>query len=144
VKGPLRGRRDRSASPAFSPLPEGDAGSKGDEPCIHCRQNRVVKQFSLDPSVVRVGDGDVARPAAGVSDEVGEGEVTVVGAEGGTTHVLNSSAALIWLSLDGNATVADIVEDLHQETGVPRDVLAPDVRDAVARFVASGIAIIDR
>ena len=79
-----------------------------------------------------------------MTDEIGVNEVTVTSAEGASTHVLNASAALIWLSLDGRSTVAEIIEDLHHEAGVPRDVLAPDVRDAVARFVASGIAVIDR
>ena len=118
--------------------------STGDEPCIPCAQQRAVRQFSLDPSVIVVADSDVPRIAPGVTDEVGESEVTVTGAEGTTTHVLNASAALIWLSLDGRSTVSELVQDLHAETGVPRDVLGPDVRDAVARFVAFGIAVIDR
>jgi len=103
----------------------------------------VLRQFSLDPALISVNDHDVARPAPDVTEEIGDGEVTVTGAAG-TVHVLNASAALIWLSLDGRSTIADIVGELHQETGVASDVLGPDVHDAVARFVASGLALIDR
>jgi len=54
------------------------------------------------------------------------------------SHVLNLSAGLIWEAIDGSRTVADVVELVHAETGVDRERLAADVREAIRTFRANG------
>lgn len=115
-----------------------------DEPSVPDRRNREIRQFALDPATIKLRLTDVVRPAPGVTEEIGEHVVAIVDASGVTTHALNHSASLIWLSLDGEASLGRVLDELHAETGAPPDVLSVDVLDTVARFVASGIAVVDR
>jgi PqqD family protein of HPr-rel-A system len=55
-------------------------------------------------------------------------------------HVLNRTAAAVWACLTGDATVAEIVETMHQGYGdkAPRRV-EDDVRGAIASFAEKGL-----
>ncbi len=89
-----------------------------------------------------MGDTDVPRFVDGVVDAVLDDQIVALHPDHPKTHVLNVSASLIWLSIDGVASVADIIDELHHETGIDVAVLGPDVRAAVAGFVATGLVAV--
>ena len=47
---------------------------------------------------------------------------------------LNPAASAVWLLLDGHTPVDGIAVELAELTGVPSDVLRPDVDAAIAQF----------
>lgn len=111
-----------------------------EEPCIPCGDHRGVRQFSIDAdSVGTVLDSDLPRPTPGVLHTVLDDHIVLLIPDREVTHVLNPSASLIWLTIDGSMTVADVIDSLHRETGVERSVLDHDVRRAVSTFHAAGI-----
>jgi hypothetical protein len=114
---------------------------KPDVPCVPCAQKREdVRQFSLNPPAgPTVRDDDVPVVAPGITEELGEAQIVLRGPGRGEHHVLNTSAGLIWASIDGRSSVAGIVDGLHAELGVDRAVLARDVRDTVTRLLAAGL-----
>jgi ectoine hydroxylase-related dioxygenase (phytanoyl-CoA dioxygenase family) len=60
----------------------------------------------------------------------------------GTLRVpLNSTATLVWASLDGKSTIGDIATDLARELGVSHDAVRADIVTAVGDFVARGIVL---
>lgn len=137
MRWPFRGRSvqsAREAAPAAPPVP-----------CIPCAQKTGVRQLSLnEPSAPLLVEGEaVPRHAATVQVTVAEDTVVLDRVETGDRHVLNPSAALIWASIDDVATVSAIIDDLHARTGVHRAVIASDVQQALAGFVAAGVVTFD-
>lgn len=64
-----------------------------------------------------------------------DGDVVIYDDAGDAMHILNSSAALIWQSLDGKATVDDLVEDFVDLTGSPRETIRADLVATLASFL---------
>lgn len=54
-------------------------------------------------------------------------------------HHLNHSAAIVWHLCDGSATIAQLVEDISAEFGVPVDELAPQVARTVGELEVLGL-----
>jgi PqqD family protein of HPr-rel-A system len=62
-----------------------------------------------------------------------DGEVVIYDPERTTSHLLNPSAAAIWISLDGRTSLAEIAADLAETFGVdPTSILADVVSAATA------------
>src|SRR4051812_15225980 len=102
MKGRLRNRIRRTAAPDAEPDVVKGMQAPADEPCVPCGERRGVKSFALDPSVVRIESDDAPHPSPGLLEEITEHGVTLVDPTG-TSHVLNVSAALVWLSIDGRS-----------------------------------------
>ena len=58
-------------------------------------------------------------------ETVVDGQLLVFDPRSGSAHLLNTSAALVLTSVDGRATVGEIVDDLCRETGVDRERARP-------------------
>ena len=56
-------------------------------------------------------------------------------------HVLNASAAVIWLCCTGDSSLADIVQAVAEafSNDIDRDSLASEVRTVVASFAEKGL-----
>ncbi len=119
----------------------GDPASiDADEPCIPCGEHKRVRQFSLNPPAPReVTDHDIYRLVPGGQFAVVDGQVVLYDPARIRSHVLNASAATVWAAVDGQRTVAQIIDVLEADTGVDRATLGPDVRHALGGFVESRI-----
>ena len=53
---------------------------------------------------------------------------------------LSGAAVLLWMALTEPATAAELATELAAVAGAPEDVVAPDVRGALADLVHRGIA----
>ena len=49
------------------------------------------------------------------------GETLVYDLENNKAHCLNGTAALVWRRCDGQTTVAELAQTLHEELGLPAD-----------------------
>jgi hypothetical protein len=58
---------------------------------------------------------------------------------GGDLHLLDPVAAVVWQCLDGEATAAEIADDLAPVFGGAPDAVRRDVEAAVASFAAAGL-----
>jgi len=54
-------------------------------------------------------------------------------------HHLNPSASAVWLCIDGELTPDQIATELSEIFEVPREVIRPDVDDAISEFVRLGL-----
>lgn len=105
-----------------------------------CGQQAGIRSFSLDDVAVDdLADDLVLRPATGPQFAVVDGEVVLFDPDRSASTLLNPTAALIWASIDGHASVGDLIDDLVAETGGDRSVIDRDVRAAVARFRTDGL-----
>jgi len=111
-----------------------------EEPRLPYGDQAGVRSFSINPRRVEpLGGTDVVvanpRPLRTVVD----GRLVVLDRTTDACHVLNPSAGLILDAVDGHRTVDDLVVRLHDETGVPSEVLRPDVDRALTSFLAQGL-----
>jgi hypothetical protein len=109
-------------------------------PCIPCGQQADLQPFALneanpiDDDLVPVLVADVAHAITG-------GEVVLFDPVRSTSTLLNSSAAYVWASIDGEATVSTIIDDLATETGADRSIIDADVRETIARLIHGRIVV---
>ena len=54
-------------------------------------------------------------------------------------HHFNPSASAVWLCIDGQLTADQIATELSEIFETPREVIRPDVDDAIAEFVRLGL-----
>ena len=109
-------------------------------PCVPCEQQKALRPFTLNlPASELISDDLVPTLRAGVADAIVGNEVVLFDPGTSQSTLLNPSAALIWASIDGQATVASIIDDLVAETGVERGTIDDDVRATVARFELAGV-----
>lgn len=111
-------------------------------PCLPCAERAARGGHELRPESLPLDA--VPRHAIELGHWRRGAEVVVGRGEGHPEHVLNASAATIWLNLDGTMSVGSLVDALHEQTGAPRDVIERDVRSAVVRMVGIGILLVDR
>jgi Coenzyme PQQ synthesis protein D (PqqD) len=52
-----------------------------------------------------------------------DGEAVLLDERSGRLHLLNPSAALVWACFDGVSSIGEIVDDISDELGAPRDVV---------------------
>jgi PqqD family protein of HPr-rel-A system len=64
---------------------------------------------------------------ADVEHVVVDGEVVVYDERDGTLHHLNATATLVWQCCDGRGAVDDLVGELADAYGAPRERIASDV-----------------
>jgi Coenzyme PQQ synthesis protein D (PqqD) len=64
-----------------------------------------------------------------------DGEAVLLDERSGRLHLLNPSGALVWACFDGVSSIAEIVDDISDELGAPRDVVLADTL-AVTRELA--------
>jgi hypothetical protein len=65
-----------------------------------------------------------------------DGEAVLLDEGTGRLHLLNVTAALVWACFDGRSTIGEIVTDVSDELGTPRDQVLADTL-AVTRQLAS-------
>jgi hypothetical protein len=70
----------------------------------------------------------------GVDWTVVDDEVVVWESHSRTSHVLNTTAALLWQCIDGVATARELLVDLADAFGVPIDVVAADFVPVIAAW----------
>jgi hypothetical protein len=68
-----------------------------------------------------------------------DSEAVLLDEEDGRLHLLNTTGALLWSRFDGATALAEIVDDLSEAFGVPRDRVATDSLAMVERLVAEGL-----
>jgi hypothetical protein len=66
-------------------------------------------------------------------------EAVLLDEERNVLHRLNASARIVWLLLDGRATVGQIADELAQELGIDREMMRSDVLQIVADFAEADL-----
>ena len=68
-------------------------------------------------------------------------EWVVYDSDGEKLHVLNSSAAVVWMLCDGQHSVGEIVDDVLEafDGQVAQEQAETDVRDAIEEFETKGL-----
>ena len=113
-----------------------------EEPCIPCGKQAGIRAFSLNEiDVEAVADDLVLRLTPDVEFAAVHGEVVLFDPARSSGTLLNSSASLIWASIEDGTTVSRLIDLLVEETQAERAVIDRDVRDTVARFIAGGILV---
>lgn len=95
-----------------------------------------VSDRALDPA--EIDEPHVVRPAAHVGTVPVDRELVVVDEATGRVHALNPTAALVWECLDGQASLATIVDELQEAFGAPRATISADVLGVVREFGTLG------
>ena len=70
--------------------------------------------------------------------EIGE-ETLIVSERGDTLHILNNLGQAIWRAMDGQHTLAQIVEQICTEYSVSQAVAEADLRRFAAELVQMGL-----
>jgi hypothetical protein len=65
-----------------------------------------------------------------------DGEAVLLDEDSGRLHLLNGTGALVWACFDGESAIGEIVTDISEELGAPRDVVLADTL-AISRHLAS-------
>ena len=68
-----------------------------------------------------------------------DGEGVVYDPERETTHLLNSSALLVWSLLDGESSVAEIAAEIADAAQLPTDAVVRDVAALVGKLHEQGL-----
>lgn len=106
----------------------------GPPPCIGCEENRRSLTEILDGTVEVSSEAVLTADDGVVSASVG-GDLMLLERRTRRTAVLNASAALVYITVDGKRTVTEIAQIIAGELDVdPRSVLA-DVLAVVGRLV---------
>lgn len=79
--------------------------------------------------------------ASGLSWPPVEGELAVYDARDGRYHVLNPSAAAIWVAIAAETPVTRIVAELAAAHGVPGEKMQADVDAFVAEALELGLLV---
>ena len=80
----------------------------------------------------------VPRPGDGVASVVLDGD-TVILDRGGRTFLLNPTGSVVWVCLDGIATVDDVARDVADELGADLDVVRADVLELTRSLGRAGL-----
>lgn len=83
--------------------------------------------------------GPVWKVKAGLGDAELDGERVLWDPETGQLARLDRIGSLVWASLDGVATVGELVADLADAFGVSAEAVRADVDDLVARLSELGL-----
>ncbi len=76
-----------------------------------------------------------------VARQVLGGRAVVLHYEGGRMAGFNETGTRVWERLDGRRTIAEIIDELAREDGVPVDEVAPAVRGFVADLLARELVV---
>jgi hypothetical protein len=80
----------------------------------------------------------VPQPGDGVASVVLDGD-TVILDPAGRTYVLNPTGSVVWVCLDGIATVDDVARDVADELGADPDVVRADVLELTRSLGRAGL-----
>jgi len=86
-----------------------------------------------------ISGSSILCPAPEVGTVEVDDRVIVVDEWAGRTHELNPTASIVWRCLDGEATIAEIVDDLSAAFGADRGQIDRDVTNLVRDFGALGL-----
>ena len=86
-----------------------------------------------------IGPDFVARTRAAVTCEVVDGIAVLYDQAMGVCHRLNPTATVIWLRLDGQTTVAQVVDEAWATFGTDKPRLHDDVLALVQHFGELGL-----
>jgi hypothetical protein len=81
---------------------------------------------------------DITEDASPARRDLAEVEVDgeLLLADSANVHRLNPTAALVWRQLDGSYRIGDLIDDLAEVTGAPREIVSDDVLDTIRSFLA--------
>jgi hypothetical protein len=68
-----------------------------------------------------------------------DGEAVVYDTVRAQSWLLNSAASVVWLLVDGQTSLSDMVDTIVDSFGLERDAVAADVNQAVQRFGELGL-----
>lgn len=68
-----------------------------------------------------------------------DGEAVLLDEATNRLHLLNATGTLVWACFDGTSTVADIVTDLSDELGEPRDAVLVDTLAVIRQLAEQGL-----
>jgi hypothetical protein len=129
----------RALGSLFSPRRAADGRPPAAGPCTDCAPARHVRTFSLNPPAA-IADDDRLWPTPGTLFTPVDGHLVVYDAIRSQSHVLNSSAAIVWAQVDDGRRVDEIIEGVIAYAGAPRAVVEPDVRRVLGNLLDIGIA----
>jgi hypothetical protein len=92
--------------------------------------------------MTEISDTYRPRPRSGLAERIIDGEALLVNAEGGEILVLNECGAFLWQRLDGERTVAQLVEATCEEYEVDEPQARRDVQAFLEALRARG-ALLD-
>lgn len=92
----------------------------------------VPEAFTVDSTPAASGDVEVA---------VFEGEAVLFHEPTGSVHRLNATTAAVWLSCDGETTVAQIIDDLSGMFLGNRDQISAAVFEALEQLLSKGLLV---
>jgi hypothetical protein len=125
-------------------LGDGPPATVAPAPCLPCQEQVAGRPTPVAPVPgLTAGPDDVLIPAADTLAVVIDGNLVVLEAASGRGVLLNASAALILTAFDGTVTVAQVVDQLAEETGMDAALLRADVRGTVDRLLAQGFVTIE-
>ncbi len=93
-----------------------------------------VEPMAIDASFV-------GRHADGVAGAQFGSETVLVDASRARSHVLNTSASLVWMLLDGSASLGDICADVATELSVPYATVLADAIAIVEQMAEMGVVV---
>lgn len=98
------------------------------------------------PTLGRVGEPrfpGTARPVAvdQVETAIFDGEAVLFRQSTGTIHQLGAVAGAVWVSCDGDTTVAAMLDELDELFGLPPADLAERVDEALSRLADEGLLV---
>src|SRR5690349_1372208 len=85
--------------------------------------------------------GFVGRHADGVAGGQFGSETVLVDTNRSRSHVLNPTASLVWMLLDGSATLGELCADIAAELSVPYETVLGDAVGVVEQLVALDVVV---
>jgi len=87
----------------------------------------------------RVDERFAPVPRSAVRTVEVDGEAVLLDEETNRLHLLNATGSLVWMCLDGESTIGEIVRDLSDELDVPYDVALADTINIVKGLGDEGL-----
>ncbi|MCB0994398.1 MAG: PqqD family protein, partial [Acidimicrobiales bacterium] len=84
----------------------------------------------------------VVRRSGEALEAIVDGQAVLLSIDSGDFYELNGTASVIWSLIDGDRSVGEIVEALHDEFDVDEQRCRDEVLDFVGRMVANNLAVV--
>jgi len=68
-----------------------------------------------------------------------DGEAVLLDEDSGRFHLLNATGALLWVCFDGASSIGEIVTDISDELGTPRELVLADTLAIVRHLASEGL-----
>jgi len=86
-----------------------------------------------------IDEGFIPARSGAVYEVEIDGEAVLLDEAANRLHLLNETGTLVWACFDGVATVGEIVTDLSDELGQPRDLVLADTLAVTRRLADEGL-----